>query len=311
MLQDLLEEKKRIILEKEARQFSTKSPLFQEWKERHSGLIAYLSSSRLYIPKLKLKVIDRTIQAELVSDIEALRLILEEELNKIGIKKIHYKTDFHTANRLYFPYLWRGGFYENCVKIDIKSCFYAIYSRLGIDCKIVSDIDHEKRYIDISAFGKGLIDISNPIISMLSNYKHIRNSVYGLTRASFYTLLHPSGKHERKFFRGRLQNLDLSVSIASLLHFIVYAFKDDILYWNIDGGIVKEKVAKKLISFIHSCGLQCRIEAVGEAHILGLGSYRVGNFSTLHYDHGVCSERDFYCYLYKVKGIDKILTWLK
>jgi len=265
----------------------------------------------------RLKVIDSRIQKQLIGDQEALRHLLEDELKENFKRKklVYYKSDFKSANRLYFPYFWKAGEFkteDEFLKVDIKSCFYSIYSFFGIDVIVASNINHEKRCIDIKYVARGNFTKQNSyILSLLENEKTLRNSVYGLTRSSFLLKIYPN-KVERSFFRGKLQNLDLTVLIASILHYIVGEIRSYMLYWNIDGGIITAEGYEKLKKLCNQFKLQLKVEEQSsECVILGLGSYQIGSLSTLHFQNGICSRENSKEYLYCVKNIEGVLKWLK
>jgi len=265
----------------------------------------------------KLKIIDARIQKDYVSDVEALRHLLEEELQQNFKRKklVFYKSDFKQANKLYFPYLFTCGEFKTSdefLKVDIKACFYSIYSIFGIDVITASEIDHEKRIIQLKYVARGNFTKENSyILQLLEGEKTLRNSVYGLTRSSFLLKIYKN-KVERSFFRGKLQNLDLTVLIASILHYIVGEIKKCVLYWNIDGGIIYSEGFEKLKNLCEMFKLQLKVEErSNECIILGLGSYQIGNLSTLHFRNGVCSHEKQKEYLYKVKNIEGVLKWLR
>ena len=66
MLEILIEEAKQKILEKERekgikRVFAERENLFLEWKEKYQEHFAIRSNWKLYIPKLKIKVLDKKL----------------------------------------------------------------------------------------------------------------------------------------------------------------------------------------------------------------------------------------------------------
>ncbi|MEM5882339.1 MAG: hypothetical protein QXS69_02665 [Candidatus Aenigmatarchaeota archaeon] len=313
LMQILLEESKREILEKEElkgwKREKSEFNLFGEWNIKYSKFYAQLTSGKLIIPKIKKKIVD--FRFNIVTNVEALRFILEKELDLFKIKKIWYRTDFKKANSLYFPYLYEvGEFKGEWLKVDIKRCFYEIYSKLGIDVSCVADINEE--VIKIKGIGRGLITKENSeLIMLLESEKTLRNSVYGLTRCCFLTVLYPNSRPQRQYFRSRIQNLDLTVVISAFLHDFVSKFRNQILYWNIDGGIIKPEAYEQMKKYLEELGFTLKKEAEGEAIILGLGSYKVGDFETEHFRHGVMSNLQKKEYLYKVMGIEKILKWFR
>jgi hypothetical protein len=286
---------------------------FSDWKKYFSQYIGELTPSKLIIPKAKKKVIEK-YQKSLYSDLEALRTLIEADLKRFNKKKLYYRSDFKTANALYFPYKYKCGCFKGeFVKFDIKACFYTIYSKIGVDANIIANIDNEKKNIDVKACGQGLLTAENSqIIRNLKDYKVLRNAVYGLTRYCFANYLYPGGKIERRYIRTNLQNLDLLVIIASLLHSIVYPYKDKIIYWNIDGGIINANVFEKFKSEIEDLGFEIKeIEYSEECEILALGSYRIGDFWTAHYEHGVKSKQECKENIYHVNNANKIKSWFR
>jgi hypothetical protein len=124
--------------------------------------------------------------------------------------------------------------------------------------------------------------------------------------------LFPEGKIERRYIRTNLQNLDLLVIIASLLHSIVYLFKDYIIYWNIDGGIIRADKFKEMKRTIEDLKFEIKeVEYSEEVEIFGLGSYRIGSFTTAHYEHGVKAKQERKENIYLVKNSEKIKSWFR
>ena len=312
-----LEQAKRFICETEKEQgwkrLFAELTCFHDWKKYYSNYIAEVTPSKLILQKLKLKLVER-YQKSLYPDIEALRTLIEAELRRFNKKRLHYRTDFKTANTLYFPYKFIKGRHKgNFIKFDIKRCFYTIYSKIGIDANIVANIDHDKKLIDVKACGQGVLTKENSqLIRNLKEHKTLRNAVYGLTRYCFALYLYPNNRIERKYIRTNLQNLDLLVIIASLLHSIVYPYWSKILYWNIDGGIVCEDVFEELKSELESLGFEIEVVAQdSQCEVLGLGSYAISNFTTAHYEHGVTAKTEFKENIYFVLNDQKIKLWFR
>jgi hypothetical protein len=312
-----IEETKKFIWETEkqakwTRKF-TELSCYHDWKNYYNKYVAEITPAKAIIQKLKLKLVER-YQKSLYTDIEALRTLLEAELRRHNKKKLHYRTEFKTANSLYFPYKFiKGRFKGNFIKIDIKRCFYSIYSRIGIDANIIANIDHDDKIIDIKSCGQGILTKENSqIIKSLKDLKTLRNAVYGLTRYCFALYLYPNGKTERRYIRTNLQNLDLLVIIASLLHSLVYPYWEHIVYWNIDGGIIYADIFEQLKNDIEALGFEFEVvEQDSQAEILGLGSYAIGNFTTAHYENGVQAKNKFKENIYKVINAEKIQNWYR
>jgi len=310
-----IEETKKFIWETEKSQGWTRKfcevSCFYDWKTYYNKYVAEITPSKAIMQKIKLKLVER-YQKSLYTDLEALRTLIEAELRRHGKKKLRYRTEFKTANSLYFPYKFRKGRHiGDFIKIDIKRCFYSIYNRIGVDANIIANIDHDDKIIDIKSCGQGLLTAENSqIIRNVRDFKTLRNAVYGLTRYCFALYLYPNGRTERRYIRTNLQNLDLLVIIASLLHSIVEPYWDKILYWNIDGGIIHTDIFEQLKHDIEELGFEIEvIEQDEQVEILGLGSYAIGNFTTAHYENGVQSRTETKENIYKVMNDHKIKSW--
>jgi len=286
---------------------------FQDWKKFYSKFAAELTPSKLIVQKAKTKVIER-YQKTLYSDVEALRTLIETELRRFNKKRIYYRTNFKLANSLYFPIKFIQGTHKGeFIKFDIRACFYSIYSKIGVDANIIADINHEEKVIDIKACGQGLLTAENSqLIRNLREHKTLRNAVYGLTRFCFAMYLYPGGKIERRYIRTNLQNLDLLVIIASLLHSIVYPYKDKIVYWNIDGGIIRADAFEQIKRELEDLNFEIKeVEYSEEVEILALGSYRIGNFTTAHYENGVKAKTPYKENIYNVLNPEKLKSWFR
>jgi len=287
--------------------------LYSTYNKKYKKYTALKTVQKLIVQSAKTKVIDYHVPG-LYPRTELLRLLFEAELRRFNKKKLTYRTDFKTANRLYFPYLYRQGVFKGYFfRVDMPACFYSLYSVLGLDCKILADIDHDRKFIKVRASGQGVIrkDTSN-LIRLVENYKELRNALYGITRFCFVLFFYPDGKIERRYIRTSLQNMDLLVSIASMLHDLVSRFRPYILYWNIDGGIVTPEGYEKINQFLQEHNLSLRIEAEGEeVEVRGVGIYRIGDYQTIPYEWGKKSGIPAKEYVYRVENAKTLWDWFK
>ncbi|MGC9001300.1 hypothetical protein [Caldisericum sp.] len=325
-MKELIERKKEEIIQKEREKgvervfseepFNLVKKLIHKYRMFSRITSKYVSANR------KLKIIDSKVQKDLISNEEALRHLLEEELKeKFKRKKlVYYKTEFIEANSLYFPYFAKLGFHRTqdlFFKIDIEKCFYSIYSYWGIDVICSSKIDHERKIININYIGLGeFTKESSEIISRLEGEKILRNTVYGLTRSAWQLRIYSDGRIERGYFRGRLQNLDLTVLISSILHYIVGQLINYLVYWNIDGGIIHSAGLSLAEELIQSFGLRLRKEVASEEVIVsGIGRYKIGDFETIPFRNSRELRKEEegreIKNIYIVKNIKEVLEWLK
>ncbi len=321
-MRELLELKKREILsfeeEKNVQRILSDEPyrlvkkLLSQYKMFQRVTRKWTSANR------RLKIIDARVQKDLVSNEEALRHLLEDELQQIFRRKklVYYKTDFKNANKLYFPF-WaqKGEFKTNdlFLKIDISKCFYSIYSLWGIDVVCASEIDHESKIINIKYIARGEFNKKNSIIlQKLEREKLLRNTVYGLTRSAWCLKIFENGKIEKSFFRGKLQNLDLTVLISAILHYFISQIKKFVIYWNIDGGIIRAEGFERAKKIAEMLKLNLKVEAESnEAVILGLGSYKIGDYQTLHFSSGVEMQKEKIENIYTIKNFEEVAKWLR
>ena len=322
LIRELLTKKKQEILYEEQKKKVIRKLSEEAYKEVKALLNQYKFfqkvNSKFTSADQRLKIIDARVQKDLVSDTEALRRAVEEELEKRFKKKklVYYKTDFMQAQKLYFPYMYRQGEHKTndlFYKIDIKSCFYSIYSMWGLDTICKAEIDHKKKIIDIKYVARGIYrQDTSEIIYLLRDEKILRNALYGLTRSAWSLKIFQSGKVERSYFRGKLQNLDLTVMICSLLHYFVSQINPYLVYWNIDGGIIHSDGLQKALKFAEKLKITLRIEEQArECVILGLGSYKIGELETLHFRHGLCAKENEKTNIYIVNNFQEVQKWLK
>jgi hypothetical protein len=92
----------------------------------------------------------------------------------------------------------------------------------------------------------------------------------------------------------------------------VYHYKDDLLYWNIDGGIIRADKFEQIKKEIEDLNFEIKeVDYSEEVEILGLGSYRIGNFWTAHYEHGVKAKQENKENIYYVNNANKIKSWFR
>lgn len=273
------------------------------------------TSTKAITQKIKQKLVNSTLQDKPVGRVEALRLLAQYELETMHRKKrLYYQTQLQQAVRLFFPYKYQTGrFNTELVKLDIHACFWTIYARLGIDVNVKADIDHNERTITLHAVGRGVMRYdTSPLIRALYPHKELRNALYGLTRATWAIWYYPPEPTARRtFMRGALQNLDLTVAIASTLHALLYPYWDKVIYWNIDGGVVTPDIANKLTKALTEHGFQVTTQAVTDFEVKALGAYILNGKPSGHYTRVNKTLQPAKDYIYKVHNQHKILNWLR
>ena len=174
-------------------------------------------------------------------------------------------------------------FLETAGYIDIRSCFYTIYSMFGTDCACELTISATK-HIDLKFFAAGIM--RGNIWHEICQEKKLRNMVYGLSRGGRF-LVHKGGS----FFyvenpRNALKNNSLHNLILFITHSIVSEILPYLFYWNIDGGFCAPEKLPEIHAVIESYGLEARSQIVTELEIRGLGLYTSMEKSSLRVGNG-------------------------
>jgi len=272
---------------------------------------------KAFIPSEKLKLIRQGFKK--YSDTEKIRHLAESEIIKI-LKRDRLGKGSSKLEPLFlkFPFVAYIGEYEDVYRIDIKACFYSIYSKVGIDARVKLKKENQNTLIYYT-MGKGKIDKENSeLVYLLEADKILRNSLYGLTRSCFVNIYYPNKSFQRQFFKAKLFNPELHGLISVLLHSLVSDIKKvtEIVYWNIDGGFLQVKDIGTVEEIVHRYGLSLKIEKAKRVIISRLGGYQwedeMGNvIQSGHYENAGKLSRSLEN-LYIIKNREKILeNWKK
>lgn len=262
------------------------------------------------IPSKKLKAI--RVGNKIYSETEALRLITVEEVKRILKRNALWRgtADLKMLN-LFFPFIVKTGFYTNelIYRVDIKACFYTIYSRAGLDARVKYQWEDKKiKYISM---GKGYMNkVNSQLVDEIGTRKDLRNALYGLTRSCFCNLW-KNGQWERTYFKSELLNVELHGFIVLLLHALLNIIEKEalILYWNIDGGFLSRCNIEKIKEIFMEFGFILKSELVEYVDIQGIGSYeyKINSYihQTGHYKNGIQSTNKLN--LYKVENLKEFI----
>lgn len=193
-------------------------------------------------------------------------------------------------------------------KVDIRACYYTIYSNFGLDATVMYEI--QGKTIQVKAVGLGFINKHNSeIVAKIGDYKILRNTLYGFTRAKNKTWIRwIEGGWEAKQAEGlgALYNPNLYELACVLTNAVFQDLRRAgvrVRYWHTDGGIVEAEDKDKAIEIITSWGFEVKADEEGYAEIRGVGSYAVGKKHTKPYAMGYGGGR--YENTYEVLGLDK------
>jgi len=152
---------------------------------------------------------------------------------------------------------------ENALYVDLRSAYYGIYSRF-LFCDYLPN-----RYLKLPHILPDFRD--------LESMKAVRNSVFGLMRATKgiqYTY------HGAKLvsIRNVLYHPSLCLLTYDILNAIALEMveKAGAVYVNTDGYIIPYEKYPIALEIALRWGFDLKIEAQGEAHVVAVGCYRVG-----------------------------------
>ena len=158
------------------------------------------------------------------------------------------------------------GVYEDCVMVDLSSAYWNIIRRIG----------YTVRYRPGKSLG-----VSDPI-------EWFPWSENKLARAMLLTTALESGiwwwdgdariSFEKKF--NALYQPMLVAAVYDTLHGVAADAKDLLLYYNVDGGIIRQAHLPLWNEIASSWGLPYKIKAAGYALVRSVGSYQIGSLKT-------------------------------
>jgi len=158
------------------------------------------------------------------------------------------------------------GIYNDCVMVDLSSAYWQIIRRVG----------YTVRYNPSKGLG-----VSTPI----ENFPWHGNK---LARAMLLVTAMESGIWwwdgvDRTYFEKTFNPLYQPMLVAltyDVLHGVASDMADLIVYWNIDGGIIRREHLPIWEEVAASWGLPWKIKAGGYAMVKSVGNYWIGNLKT-------------------------------
>jgi len=173
---------------------------------------------------------------------------------------------------LYFR-RWRG----EGVYVDIRSFYWEIIRRFwGIEYSA-------GKWMGVGKSGLGFDDVLG-----IGTDKFVRNAVYGLIRARNVVRFDATSSG-LKMTIVKMRNELLYPSLCSFIYdvsqLIAFVAKEKFgaVYCYIDGFIVPSPSLDSFLEFLSTLGFEGRIKAAGDVDVVGLGSYRVGEYESGFY----------------------------
>lgn len=230
---------------------------------------AYCGTYSLTVPRLKTTYVSQSHlwYGQPVSASAVARRILAHGLKQLNRKRIPWNKQVFPMLSLQQPmYAMPTDRVVDLYYFDIKSCFYAIYSRLTLDFWFHGNFAHwgDLRFTDFMP--KDLV-----------LYKLCRNSLVGVMRCAT----------SHRVRGGKIVELNTTNSvlspchwgfIAHLLHAIAqYALLCGAIYYNTDGAIFPTlEAGLRWVDFVRSLGFTADLKAQGKGEIRAIGSYDIG-----------------------------------
>lgn len=167
-----------------------------------------------------------------------------------------------------YPYYAIPGRWGYCYYIDIRRAYLQIARRFGSDCHLFPG----------RTIGYGEYCFTSPIFEQ---YRIIRGMlVSGTSKEIKATLWQDGNYHTQKRFNS-LHAPHLRAAIMNTLHAIAHMCKRYVVYWHTDGCIVPSLYLAKLCKVLDTYSLTHAIKHEGNTQVYGVGSYSIGEYSTL------------------------------
>jgi len=175
----------------------------------------------------------------------------------------------------YPPYYSRNGRYWDMAYVDLRAAYYVLYTRWwGLE------------YWPMRYLRPPMTTV--PWDEELATNKLARNALYGLLRGTTKVGYAKGGKlihypaYQYVYPQLALAVVDTLHAIASQVIRMWRA-----VYVHTDGYIVPAKLAPHMVVWLKEVwGLEARIDAIGDAHVRGVGIYAVGPKATVPYIQG-------------------------
>lgn len=233
-------------------------------------------SNSMYVPSLKLRYINESVCRMWPDDVgmsvamtpgQAARTELSRQFP--GLRRVGWRAGMVRLFDARPPMHYSGAHHGDMVQIDLRSAYYQVYRLLWLN------IPYPR--------GFGTLALM-PVAERLKEWKAARNAVIGLC-ASRSAI----GVKGPTRYTLRTQNKFLSpglwASVQDMLHAIAaVALWSGALYVNTDGYIFYDRSPwLEFTEWLTDLGFAWEFKGIGEGHITGWNSYRVGDRQTAVY----------------------------
>ena len=215
-------------------------------------------------------------------------------------RKAHYQEIVSDGSWHY--YYIRPGQIPDGVYVDIRHAYHSIYSMIP---------SWDVRYMPGRYLLLGHVPFPFDSLQWLDARRSARNGIVGIagsTRAPIYL---PDGTTQWRRVYG-VSNYQWSLLILRVLQHAMFdahrASRDDCMYINTDGLIVRERSVEAVVNVIRDrWGLDCSIKGRGYTDIRDVGAYRIGDDVSGHWAR--CKVRSGTWYVH-AHGLEEEHGWM-
>lgn len=167
-----------------------------------------------------------------------------------------------------YPYYAVSGRWGYCFYIDIRKAYLQIARRFGSDVhyKVGGGIGYGEYTFDDQIF---------------SDNKIVRGMLVSGTQSEIKQTVWFDGNYHQNKHHNSLHAPYLRASIMNTLQAIAFVCKRYCVYWHTDGCIVPSIYLDKLTKMLDTHSFQWAIKKEGYTEIFGIGSYTIGDYTTL------------------------------
>lgn len=158
------------------------------------------------------------------------------------------------------------GVYEDCVLVDLSSAYWHIARRVGYDCRFA-----QGRYLGVNS----------PIVDFpFSGHKVARGMLVSCALKGGLWWWDGCGSTSYQATYNPVYAPAFVALVYSVLHGVASDMRDMLLYYNVDGGIIRRRHLPIWEEVCASWGLPWKTKAAGYALVKGVGNYSVGSMRT-------------------------------
>lgn len=238
---------------------------------------------------------------------EMVRVVATQLNERIGMKhkggchnRSHYNLIKDGVNWHYYYY--RPGNYDEGHMYDLESAYYSIYSRI--------------RYWDIRYYPCEYLSVKSPVtideytLLWLGLDKTKRNCLIGLCGTTHIQRYKPNGDIVTTPAYG-CTNYQLVLLVLHVLQCVMWEYhqryKDDIVYINTDGFIIRGKKPDDIAEIADKWGMRLKYKTSGAVSIKRIGAYLIGSLRSDLYDRYDMGDQEWLSHMHDIENVHAFL----